>query len=306
MFIVNIRGGLGNQMFQYAYAIVLREKYGEKIRFSQFYIKRETAGRTLSLQNLNVKELKCLNPFIEKIVGYYFKIKLLSYEKKAPEKNGLLGFENIKYLAEKGLTVSRDIYKYFNIPIKKGPLKYVDGYFQSEKYFYEYKDIVVKELRVSDNKIINSKNKGLLEVIENSESVCVHIRRGDYTSNQWKDALLICDEDYYKSAVNYIKLHKPAAKFFVFSNSHEDIEWIKMNYKLEVDVEYVDLNNCDYEDLRLMYHCKNFILSNSSYSWWAQYLSFNKNKIVVAPSKWTRMNLDASDVYMEQWKIIDV
>lgn len=304
MFIINIRGGLGNQMFQYAYSVFLREKYGEQIRFSQFYLKRENAGRKLSIQNLNIKELIYLNPIFEKLIGYYYKLKLLFYEKRVPEKNGLLGDQNILFLAQKGLIISRDIYKYFDIPINSRYIKYVDCYFQSEKYFIKYKDIIKKELRVNENKKINSNNKKILDMIKNTESVCIHVRRGDYASDQWKDVLLICDENYYRAAINYIKNKKPYSKFFLFSNSHEDIEWIKKNYKLDEDIIYVDLNNCDYEDLRLMYNCKNFILSNSSYSWWAQYLSFNNNNIVIAPSKWTKINLDTNDIYMKDWMIL--
>ena len=86
-----------------------------------------------------------------------------------------------------------------------------------------------------------------------------------------------------------------------------NLDWIKQNYKFDYNVEHVDLNNCDYEDLKLMSSCDHFILSNSTFSFWAQYLSKNESKHVVVPSKWfLGDNDDASDIYMPSWKIIEV
>ena len=95
--------------------------------------------------------------------------------------------------------------------------------------------------------------------------------------------------------------------FYVFSNSSDDINWIKENYDFsDYNVEYVDLNNPDYEELRLMYSCKHFIISNSTFSWWAQYLCENENKIVIAPSEWNRHFDDCSGIYMPEWQVIEV
>lgn len=309
MFIINIRGGLGNQMFQYAFSVVMRERYGEQIRFSRFYINRENADRKLSLTNLNIDDVKCLNSSVEKIVSYYYKLKLKFYQNKLPDQNGLFGEKNFSYLSNKGLLVSQDVYQYFQVEVPTNKIKYVDAYFQSAKYFEEYKEMIIEECRVSPKIKIGDSNKKMLNFIESVEAVCVHIRRGDYTSNEWSNALLICDEEYYKKGIKHVKKQVPNAKFFIFSNTHEDIEWIKYNYSFseDTDITYVDLGNCDYEDLMLMYHCKHFVLSNSSYSWWAQYLSYNNiGKIVVAPSKWTRMNLDFHDIYMDGWEIVEV
>jgi hypothetical protein len=104
--------------------------------------------------------------------------------------------------------------------------------------------------------------------------------------------------------MEHIYSKKPDAKFFVFSNTHDDIEWIKENYKFpeKYDIEYVDLGNSDYEEFELMRNCKNFVISNSTFSWWAAYLSDYEDKCVALPEKWTRKdNCDCSGFYLEDW-----
>ena len=107
-------------------------------------------------------------------------------------------------------------------------------------------------------------------------------------------------------AMEKMKAQKPDAVFFIFTNNHEEIEWIKANYHFDgYRVRYVDLDNPDYEELRLMYNCKHFIISNSTYSWWGQFLCDNEDKIVMAPSVWNR-EMNADGIYMPGWQIIHV
>ena len=100
------------------------------------------------------------------------------------------------------------------------------------------------------------------------------------------------------------KLKNPV--FYIFSNNSEELMWIKENYRLgEYDIRYVDQKHSDYEELRMMYHCKHFIISNSTFSWWAQYLASNQEKVVIAPSKWNNEE-NAEDIYMPGWEIVEV
>ena len=103
----------------------------------------------------------------------------------------------------------------------------------------------------------------------------------------------------YKNAVKYIKGTVDNPTFFIFSNTHDDIEWIKENYKFDMEPIYVDLSNPDYEEIRLMMSCKHFIISNSTFSWWASLLSKNEGKLIVAPKTWSNKN-DNSDIMLRE------
>ena len=137
----------------------------------------------------------------------------------------------------------------------------------------------------------------MIQQIENSNSVCVHIRRGDYIGSSFD----ICTEAYYQKGMDIIASKVENPTFYIFSNSSEDLQWIKENYHFSYDLVYVDLNNCDYEELRLMYTCKHFIISNSTFSWWGAYLSTNEEKVVIAPSKWNQDYKVVEDLYLDHW-----
>ena len=93
------------------------------------------------------------------------------------------------------------------------------------------------------------------------------------------------------------------AKFYIFS---DDINWVKNNIDFGCDVTFVEGNNPNYEELRLMYTCKHFIISNSSFSWWAQHISSNPKKVVIAPNKWFNNKDQVCDIFEENWIKIEV
>ena len=116
----------------------------------------------------------------------------------------------------------------------------------------------------------------------------------------------MCNEYYYETAVKKMGelVEKPV--FYIFSNSHQDFQNIKKMFDFgDAVIKYVDMSNKDFEDLYLMSHCKHFIVSNSTYSWWGQYLSTNSNKIVMAPVRWNNLETDPGwdprDIYMDNW-----
>ncbi|MCM1925817.1 alpha-1,2-fucosyltransferase, partial [Phocaeicola vulgatus] len=101
--------------------------------------------------------------------------------------------------------------------------------------------------------------------------------------------------------------------FFIFSNTHDDLIWIKQNYNFydkkrirPINLEFVDLNNPDYEELRLMYNCKYFIISNSTFSWWGAYLSTAKDKKVYVPERWNLECEDDYEIYPKEWVKVPV
>lgn len=299
-------GGLGNQMFLYAYiyaqikqnnlepciyAVMHKNKYEDERKFAL-----STLNCSIKMQLTEEKQAKN----IVKIKKYIRKL-LIKIFKKVNMKN-----EKIIQLFNKiNICCSPTIFEYYpNLKVKNNT--YIEGAaFQSWKYFKGYDEQIKNEFLVTEK--MSDKNNEILKDIKLTNSVCVHIRRGDYTNSFYSSTLQICNYDYYKRAMQYIATKVENPTFYIFSNSHEDHEWIKEHYKFDYNVIYVDLDNPDYEELRLMYSCKHFIISNSSFSWWAQYLSKSEEKEVVAPSKWhLEKGINTEDIYMPNWHVIEV
>ena len=142
--------------------------------------------------------------------------------------------------------------------------------------------------------------KLLLKQIENSTAVAISMRLGeDYTNSS---LLNVCGDDYYYKGMDHIyeKIDNPI--FYIFSDR---IDIVKSQFNFKYDVNYIDGFN-DYESLRLMYTCKHFVISNSSFSWWGAYLSSNTNKIVVAPSKWYSDTKETPHIYLDSMTLIEV
>ena len=117
------------------------------------------------------------------------------------------------------------------------------------------------------------------------ETVCISVRRGDYISDEKVgEQFYVCSRTYYESAIQYSCKRISNPVFIVFS---DDIEWCKRNISFfECEHYFESGQDPGWEKLRLMYSCKHFIISNSTFSWWAQYLSRNENKIIVSPDRW--------------------
>ena len=164
--------------------------------------------------------------------------------------------------------------------------KLLSGSFESPNYFDKYKEQIKQEFIPKKNPL--RKNAQLYTIINNTESVCVSIRRGDFETNAVnKTVHSLCNNHYFRTAIKIMGKKLSAAEsppvFIVFS---DDIEWARENIKISAQVFYEDGTDPVWEKLRMMSACKHFILSNSTFSWWAQYLSNNQNKIVISPSRW--------------------
>lgn len=296
-------GGLGNQMFLYAYIYAQIKKNNlEPTIYATMQDNKYEDKRFFALDALNcsiniIKDSKTIKSV--KIKGFLQKQFLRVFRRIHIKDENV-----IKFFKKINICYSPSTFKYYpSLQLNKN-FYIKGGSFQSWKYFDEYKSDLIKEFTVTKN--ISKKNNDILKKINESNSVCLHIRRGDYTNSHYSKTLQICNYEYYKKAMEYIAKNVKNPIFFIFSNSHEDHEWIKKNYKFDYPTINVDFDNQDYEELKLMYCCKHFILSNSSFSWWAQYLAKNKDKIIVAPSKWHLNGVDATDIYMKNWHIVDV
>lgn len=174
------------------------------------------------------------------------------------------------------------------------------GCFESAQYFNNIKEKLQEEFTPIYEKL--EKNYKLYSSIENSESVCITIRRGDFLADAFKNRFYVCTQAYFYKGIEYMQKHLKNPKFFVFS---DDVEWCKNNMKFPEGTEFEDGTDPVWEKLRLMYSCKHFIISNSTFSWWAQYLSRNDEKIVVAPNRWRNGECKLG-IYEDSWVKLNV
>ncbi len=291
MIYVSLKGRLGNQMFIYAYAYAIsRENSNEPICITS---KLPNRLINYNIQNIS-NELYKDQSLKQKIFSYLYakkenkstRVQLFEFEKKynkSYRKRGL-------YYCQNG---------YLNMPyIHKIKDIYLNGYFQSEKYFEKYKD-EIRKIFIPIHSIANENLKKYNEMNENKSSICVDFRMEDYVNNSLHS---VCNLGYYRKAMEYISSKIDNPKFYIFSTNLNEVKEMVKDWPF--DMVFEDGKNDDYEKLRLMSVCSHFVITNSTYDWWAQYLSNNDNKIVVAPSKWFNEPCPC-DIYQDNWVLLD-
>lgn len=307
-------GRLGNQMFQYAAVRAFIEKYklnNEKINYDLFiHYKAGFDNDIIDFRlNNNIQYKQIKNNFFQNVL--IFCINFIKIKNKMLSKISEKNYDQLMYDSERRIQpflnkfgiyyFSRGFYNFKNSKAKN---KSFYGTYESYKYFDEYRQIILDEFTPKYG--ILEKNIDIYDEINRTESVCVTIRRGDFVSvEKHKKRFYICTPEYFEKAIKLIKKKVKNPKFFIFS---DDIEWCKNNLNLPKNCIFETGDDPIWEKLRMMYSCKHFIISNSTFSWWAQYLSRNENKIVVAPNIWKRNTYDniISDLYCDNWEIIDV
>lgn len=310
MIFVDLSEGLGNQMFQYAFARKMQEIYGDFIHLDTQSYRRNKGKRSFSLSNFVLNDKVTYgNTVLERLIDTYIKVKRKIIRTNKDTKN-----KDISYSFEKkGLYLNDNTFGYVDYDYNsKRKNKYVMGSWMNYKFVRDIEDVLKKEFSVK--KELTEENQKLINEIKNKNSVCIHIRLGDYLSPEWS-YLNVCTAKYYKESYERMKEKLDNPTFYVFSNTSKDLKWIKENYSFLSDCNFIDMGNCDYEDLELMKNCHHFIISNSTYSWWAQFLSPYENKIVMAPSIWSNKigNVEGYNIcgetigiYQDNWNIIDV
>lgn len=293
--IVKLNGGLGNQMFQYAFAHVLAEKFGVEILFDFSFFEEiknstnstprefELGAFNIHCNEAEIEDLKQIiytehQSKIQKILWNLFRI-----ENYRPYGNSFL--QTKSYAFDKNLIMYPD-YFYYN------------GYFQNEKYFQAFRDDILKSFSLVSP--LDEKNQSVLDVITSINSVSLHVRRGDYVSLECANKFHgTCSMDYYKKAIEYISKKVRNPHFFLFS---DDIPWVVANFKIDYPYTVIDFNQGKgYLDLELIKHCRHNIIANSSFSWWGAWLNENPEKIVIAPKKWTAQKVKKCDVIPTNW-----
>ncbi|WP_080969101.1 alpha-1,2-fucosyltransferase [Chromobacterium violaceum] len=282
MILIQLAGGLGNQLFQYAFGRALAIESGVDLYLDTRRLETDQIHTGYCLNNFNISasllDEKQHQEFPAWKISLSRKIKLLSR-----------AFFNIYH--EKSN-------KHSQIPMHRKLGTFYIGYWQSEKYFKAHSETISRELEIITPISLDSQK--IIAQMEGVNSVSLHIRRGDYTSNAIaKKIYHYLDEEYYFNAMDLMrqKLNNPT--FFIFS---DDIESAKQMIRLQENVFYVsDSNTTAIDELNLMTNCKNHIIANSTFSWWGAWLGKNKNKIVVAPKSWFKTDLNSADIIPDEW-----
>ncbi|MBO3116192.1 alpha-1,2-fucosyltransferase [Winogradskyella sp. DF17] len=292
MIVVRLRGGLGNQLFQYAMGrrIALQYNTGLKLDLTSLLKKSNSpsvTNREYQLHIFNIEEAFLIHPKIISFLNKYklnFVVQLIKFVRS-------LGCVKVK---EKSFTVDHNL-----ITTPKKDAIY-SGYWQSETYFNDIESQLRKDLEFKE--VLSPEAQLLQNKIKDVTAVCVHVRRGDYVGNGYFQTM---DNNYFKAGADYLTSHNENLHFFIFS---DEPEWCKTNIDLGTNFTVVDYNTNGIrykEDLELMASCDHFILSPSSFSWWACWLSTHERKMVVAPKKWFPDDtVDTSDLIGESWKRI--
>lgn len=294
MIYLKLHGRLGNQMFQYAYARWLQLKYypeKELIFCCEDNIKKCRFKN--QLEDFNVIYSKEIQKF--PIPAHKQLIRLIC------EPLNRIGLNKLAWTIQnvQGLYCGRDTINYYpSIKTRKKNI-YCSGLYESSKYFDEIKKILLDEFKPKFS--LDVYKEKIIEEIENCESVCISIRRGDFLDDMYRENHFVCNEDYFYNAIRIMKKKVANARFYIFS---DDIEWVKNNMHFDESVVYEEKGNAVWEKLELMSACKHFIISNSTFSWWCQFLSKSKDKIVIAPFPWKNLE-QRNDIFEEDWILLD-
>lgn len=267
MIISKLLGGLGNQMFEYAIGKNLSIKYNTELKLDNREL-LDRSHKNFIFRNYDLDIFK-----IDVEVGNFHSTNIIKEPYFHFNKNVLNILNGLSNL---------DIY--------------LDGFWQSYKYFQDIEDIIRKDFEFK-NEILEI-SKELMHMIENTDSVMINIRRTDYLNTNFHGVM---GNEFIMKGIEIIKSKFENLHYFVFS---DDIEWCVNNIHID-NLTIVDHSHKGYKFdnyLNLMIRCKHFIVPNSTFAWWAAWLNQNKNRMVIAPKKWfTNENINTNDLIPQDW-----
>ena len=287
MKIVNIFGGLGNQMFQYALITALKKKYNEEVLADIHYMNGYDRHNGIELEKIFPIKLE---------LATREDIKRLSFYTATYKRHKYLKWLHIR----KPSTIVEILSKPYHGDVFTPKSRYYDGYWQDPQYYSDIRNELSACFTFKNP--LSEKNQAALNTICSCPSVGIHIRRGDYLKKGRYRG--ICDIDYYTKAISLLKKRIQNPHFFLFSN---DIEWCTQNIMPIIagcEQTMIDWNtgSDSYVDMQLMSNCNSLIIANSSFSWWAAYLG-RKKDMVIAPKTWFNAKPPLR-IQIEEWLLL--
>jgi len=284
-------GGLGNQMFQYAAARALADRAGCELlldvsEFATYHLRRyeldtlRVRARVLPAASEQTVAL-ATTPLVRKGRAVWRKLFPARVEQGVPV------YREKSFAFDRGLLEQR-------------PPVLLEGYWQSERYFLDAAVAIRRDFSVIEEP--DAANRAVLQRMQGTTAVSLHVRRGDYVTNPTAAAYHgTCSPEYYRQAVEHIAQRCGPVTLFVFS---DDQDWVRAHMPFAHPTVHVDTNPPDRGvwDMHLMKHCRHHIVANSSFSWWGAWLNPAPDKIVAAPRRWfTDPAIDTSDLIPAAW-----
>lgn len=283
--VIKLCGGLGNQLFQYAAGRSLSIALGVELVLDLNWYDNIPNNNTfreymLGSYNINARPATQLEKISCDIYHSRVGSRLFFFLKKW------------KHFREKNFDFDPEFFS------QKTNL-YLDGYWQSPKYFEQIEAIIRNELECTES--IEDVDLHLCHEMNECNSVSIHIRRGDYITNKSASQHHgVCQVDYYLKAIKMIEANVQHPKFYIFS---DDIQWAKDNLSDVKNIKFVDHNSkknpC--HDLRLMSNCRHHIIANSSFSWWGAWLGVKRDSWVIAPNQWFKGAKVSDTLLLNAW-----
>jgi hypothetical protein len=289
LIIVRLNGGLGNQLFQYSAAYALALKKNDRFKI-------DISGYQSSLPDKQTYRDFDLSDFL-------ISAEIANSDEVAKVKNPLGIISKIHRVIEKKIFKTYYIDWHPEILSKTGNV-YLDGYFQSEKYFLDYVDDILQEF-ILKPELSRQIDYYISDIISKQYSVSLHIRRGDYVENpRTRSYHFVCDTAYFERAIEVMKSKFPLIHLYIFS---DDPDWVRNHLPLSVPATLISNGKGAANTLRpaqelvLMSCCHHHILSNSSFSWWGAYLNRHPEKVVLAPNIWNKGLIPQPNILPEEW-----
>lgn len=288
MIYMRLKGGMGNQMFQYAFGIKLAHDLKTKLKLDLTSLLDRSKGdfvyRDYDLTAFNVDHEFMISPNLLRTF-YKFKSRKLT--------------KLITHQVSKNRGYIKEDHFHFQSELLQNPLDNAiyEGWWQSPKYFAGVEDKLREHFTFKNQPL--SISDDLFNKIKTSNSICLNVRRTDFLK---VDNLNTTSKTYFLNAANRMADLIDDPVFFIFS---DDVKWCAENLKLDHPTHVVDHTHKGYKFtnyLQMMSSCKHFIIPNSSYAWWAIWLNKNEDNKVIAPKNWFNdQTINTTDLVPAHW-----
>lgn len=281
-------GGLGNQLFQYATGRSLAMLRGTELVVDPTWFENVPSDVTFRQYELGRYDIAARLP--------------TAVERRAiPLMRGRFT-RRLPFLHRWHLVRETSSRHYDEAVLQAPNNSYLDGYWQSARYFDGIRKTLLQELQ--PRAPMAPADQAVAARMAEGEAVSVHVRRSDYvTHSRASQTHGTCSIEYYQDAFAALRQQVKNPQLFIFS---DDPDWTRENLRLDAPTEYVTHNGGDtaFQDIRLMSLCRHHIIANSSFSWWGAWLATNPEQKVYAPRKWYAQMESPTHVIPAAWNLM--